>query len=183
MIRTCKAASRALIVSGTKSVCRTRTSRPFRKSARSSIAAKNLSTSSDQRRGQGYARGVTRDGKEAFLGPRVVETVNRRPQPVLRNADPDLPGGHLLDRVRFVEDDEVVREKIAALAFLLLLRRAEQHEEQGVIDDDHVRGEQPLSRLLEEAIARLAARLGRCRCAPRCKPASKLSGQAPAASR
>ena len=79
----------------------------------------------------------------------------------MRNADPDLARGDLLDGVRFVEDDEVVREKITALAFLLLFRAAEEHEEQRVIDDDDVRREQSFARLLEETIARLAAGLGR----------------------
>ena len=80
---------------------------------------------------------------------------------VLRNTDPDLPRGDLLHGVGFVENDEIIREKITALAFLLFLGTAEQHEEERVIDDDHVRGEQSLARLLKETFGRLAAGLGR----------------------
>ncbi len=65
--------------------------------------------------------------------------------------------GNLLDRVRFVEDDEVVREKISFLALLLFLRAAEEHEKEGVIDHDHVGREQPFARLLKETIRTLAA--------------------------
>ena len=72
----------------------------------------------------------------------------------MRNADPDLARSDLLDRVRFVENDEVVREEETALAFRLFLGRAEQHEKQGVIDHDHVRGEEAFAGLLEETIAR-----------------------------
>ncbi len=43
-------------------------------------------------------------------------------QAVLRNADPDLARGHLLDGVRFVENEEVVREKITFLALFLFLQ-------------------------------------------------------------
>ena len=79
----------------------------------------------------------------------------------MRNADPDLPRGHLLESVRFVEDQEVVREKITFLAFLLFFQSAEEHEEQRVIDHHHVGREQPPARLLEETTRILSAGLGR----------------------
>ena len=77
----------------------------------------------------------------------------------MRNADPDLPRGHLFKGVRFVEDQEVVREKVAFIAFLLLFQSAEQHEEQGVINHHHVGREQPPARLLEETTRILSAGL------------------------
>ena len=78
----------------------------------------------------------------------------------MRNGDADLARSHAFYGVGFVEDDEVVREEITALAFLLLFRRAEEHEEEGVIDHDDVGGEEPLARLLEETAVGLSARLG-----------------------
>ena len=57
-----------------------------------------------------------------FLRARIVEPLDGRAQSILRNADPDLARGDLFDRVRFIENDEVVREKITALALFLLLR-------------------------------------------------------------
>ena len=64
-------------------------------------------------------------------------------------------------RVRFVEDQEVVREKITFLAFLLFLRAAEKHEEQSVIDHHQVRREETFPRLLEKAARILSAGFGR----------------------
>ena len=79
----------------------------------------------------------------------------------MRNADPDLPRGDLFDGVRLIENDEIVREKKSAFAFLLFLGTAEEHEEQGVIDDDHVRGQKSFARLLKETARSLAARFAR----------------------
>src|SRR5439155_13310797 len=80
-----------------------------------------------------------------------------RSQSVLRNAVTDLLGGDLLDRVRFVENDEIIRKKKPALAFLLCVRRAEQYEEQRVIEHDHIRGQQTLACLLIKTSRILAA--------------------------
>jgi len=63
--------------------------------------------------------------------------------------------------VSFIEDDEIVREQIAALTVHLFLRAAEQHEKQGVIDYDHIRGKQAFARLLKETVTGLAAGLTR----------------------
>ena len=76
---------------------------------------------------------------------------------VLRNADPDLPRGDLFHGVRFVENDEIIREQKSALAFLLFLGTAEQHEEQCVIDDDHIRGEKSFAGLLIKTTRALPA--------------------------
>ena len=76
-----------------------------------------------ERSGERHARSVARDGEKAFLRPRVVEPLDRRAQTVLRNSHADLARSHLFERVRFVEDQEVVREKITFLAFLLFRRR------------------------------------------------------------
>ena len=75
----------------------------------------------------------------------------------MRNADANLARRGLLDRVRFIENDEVVRKKKSALALCLLVRTSEKHEEQGVIDDDDVGREQTFARLLVETIPKQAA--------------------------
>ena len=75
----------------------------------------------------------------------------------MRDADADLPGGDLLDRVRFIENDEVVWKKITAFAFFLLLRASQKHEEQRVIDHDHVGRQQPFARLLVKTVRILPA--------------------------
>src|SRR6267142_4545006 len=56
----------------------------------------------------------------------------------------------------FVENDEVVWKKITAFPLCLLVRTSQKHEEQCVIDDNHVRREKPFPRLLVKAI-RLSA--------------------------
>ena len=114
----------------------------------------------DQRRGQRHPGSVACDSEKSLLGARVVEPLDGGAQSKLRNADPDLPRGHLLESVRFVEDQEVVREKIAFVAFLLLFQSTEEHEEQRVIDDHHVGREEPPARLLKETTRILSAGLG-----------------------
>ena len=111
--------------------------------------------------GQGHAGGIAGHGEEPFLGTRVVEPLDGGAQSILGNPDPDLPRSHLFDRVRLIENDEVVREKVTFLAILLFFRAAEKHEEERVIDHDHVRGEQSPARLLEKAARILSAAFGR----------------------
>ena len=59
--------------------------------------------------------------------------------------------------MRFVENDEVVWEKVTAFAFFLLVWTSQKHEKQRVIDDDDVRREKPLARLLIKAGRLLSA--------------------------
>ena len=59
--------------------------------------------------------------------------------------------------MRFVENDEVVRKQVTGLALELFFRAAQEHEEQGVIDHDHVRRQQSFPRLLEKTLRRLPA--------------------------
>ena len=59
-----------------------------------------------------------------------------------------------------IENDEIIWKEIATLPFLLFDRRAQEHEEQSVINDNHIRREEAFARLLEETIRGLAARLG-----------------------
>ena len=99
---------------------------------------------------QSHAGGIPRDGEKPFPRARVVKALNGRAQTVLRNTNPDLARGDLFERVRFIENDEVIRKEISALAFLLFFGTAEQHEKQRVIDHDHIRGEQSFARLLKK---------------------------------
>ena len=52
----------------------------------------------------------------------------------------------------FIENDEVVWKKIAAFPFFLLIWPSQKHEEQRVVDNDHVRCQQPFTRLLIKAV-------------------------------
>src|SRR5438046_10146543 len=58
-----------------------------------------------------------------------------------------------------IENDEVVWKKKTALAFLLFGRAAQEHEEQGVIEDNHVGREQSLPGLLVKTARILSAGL------------------------
>src|SRR5204863_338046 len=80
---------------------------------------------------------------------------------VLRDADADLPRGRLLKGVGLVEDDEIIWKEVSTLPFLLFNRRPKEHEEQSVINDNYIRGEEAFARLLEKTIRVLTARLGR----------------------
>jgi hypothetical protein len=111
--------------------------------------------------GQSDAGCIACDRKKALASSGVIKPLDRRTQPVLRDADPDLPGGGLLQRVGLIENDEVIWKEISTLPFLLLDRRAKEHEEQSVINDNHIRRKETFARLLEETIRVLAARLAR----------------------
>ena len=111
------------------------------------------------RGGQSYAGGIAGNGEKALARSRVIKALHGRAQSILRDAEADLARGGLLDRVGLIENDEIIREKVTTLALLLFLRRAEKHEEQSVIDDDHIRREQAFARLLEKTIRTLAAGL------------------------
>src|SRR5581483_8585113 len=95
----------------------------------------------DQFGGKAHTRRVPHHREKSFFGSGVVEALNGGSQPVLRNADADLLRRDLFDGVRFVEDDEIVGEKKTTLTALLFVRRTEQHEKQGVIEDNDVGGQ------------------------------------------
>ena len=63
----------------------------------------------------------------------------------------------MLDGVRFIENNEVIRKQKTALTFFLLLGIAKEHEEQSVIKHDHVCREQFLACLLIKTARILAA--------------------------
>ncbi len=104
----------------------------------------------------------------------MVEPLERGTQPVLRNGQADLLGRDGLDRVRLVEDHEIVLEQITAvrhlvgvglfvlhvgggLGMLLGHRRAEQHEKQRVVEHDDLRRVHlPARGLVETAAVRPA---------------------------
>ena len=124
----------------------------------------------DKLRRQSHPGCVSHDREQALAGARVVEPLDCRSQTVLRDADANLARGDLFHRVGFVENDEVVWKKITAFPLCLLVRTSQKHEEQCVIDDNHVRREKPFPCLLVKAIRlsatfrradmRLAANLG-----------------------
>ena len=59
--------------------------------------------------------------------------------------------------MRLIENDEVIRKKKPALAFLLCIGRTEQDEQQRVIEHDHVGSQQTFARLLIKTARILAA--------------------------
>ena len=90
-------------------------------------------------------------GEQALAGFRVPQTVQREAELAAAHAQADVLGGDVLDRVRLVEDEEIVLEEDAAL--LLLVHAAEQREEERVVQHQHVGGKDALARALEEAEA------------------------------
>ena len=96
--------------------------------------------------------------EESAAGAGIVEALDRLAQGVLGDRKAEMPRGHLLDRVRFVKDDEVVGEEIAAAILPAVL---EQGEEEGVVEhEDGGRLGLPPG-LLVEAAGILAARFRR----------------------
>src|SRR5207237_10148367 len=73
--------------------------------------------------------------KRSFLPACVIETLHRCTQKVLRNHRPDLAGSGLLNRMRLVQNQEIVGEEKSALPFDLLLHPAQEHEKQRVINN------------------------------------------------
>ncbi len=105
-----------------------------------------------------YSLRVAHDGEEPFARARVIEPLDCRSQAVLRNPDADLSRGDLLDRVRFIQNEEIIREKETALPFFLRLGASQKHKEQGVIDHQDVGRQQTFARLLIKTARILAAR-------------------------
>ncbi len=73
----------------------------------------------DQFRRESHADRIAHHGEKTFARARIVEPLDRRSQSVLRNADTDLPRRDLLDGVRFIENNEIIREQESALPFFL----------------------------------------------------------------
>src|SRR3984957_18880435 len=67
----------------------------------------------------------------------------------VREADADVPGSDALDRMSFVEDDEVILQQDAALGFLFLT--AKEREKERVIEHQHTRRQHVAARALIEA--------------------------------
>src|SRR5439155_1182742 len=111
----------------------------------------------NQFRRESHAVRVAHYCEQSLTRPRIIEPLDCRSQSVLRDADADLSRGDLLDRMGFVENDEIIWKKEPALAVLLYIRRAEQYEKQGVIEHDHVGSQQTFSCLLIKTARILAA--------------------------
>src|SRR5262249_6472356 len=113
----------------------------------------------DKFRREPHANRIAHHGEKSFTRARVVKPLDRRSQSILRHADTDLLRGYLLDRVRFIENDEVVWEQEPAFPFFLYVGRSKQNEQQRVIEHDHVRREQTFACLLIETARILSAGL------------------------
>src|SRR6266545_3788764 len=64
----------------------------------------------DQFRRESDANRIAHYGEKSFARARIVEPLDRRSQSVLRDDGADLPRSDLLDGVRFIENDEIIRE-------------------------------------------------------------------------
>lgn len=73
------------------------------------------------------------------------------PERTLRDGDTDVARGDLLDGVGLVEDNEIVGEEVAAVV-VAELPVAEESEEEGVVDNDDIGGEDGGAGALVEAI-------------------------------
>ena len=70
---------------------------------------------------------------------------------------PELPRGHRLQRVRLVEDHEVVGKEEPRVLLPVILRPREQGEIEGVVDHHQIGGTDFPPSLLEKTTARAAA--------------------------
>ena len=113
----------------------------------------------DQFSRESHANRIAHYGEKSFARARIIEPLDSRSQSVLRDADADLLRCYLLDRVRFIENDKIIREQETALPFFLHIRGSEQNEQQRVIEHDDVCRKQPFTRLLVETPWVLAAGL------------------------
>ena len=104
--------------------------------------------------GQSHALSIARYGKQSLFRARVIESLHRRAQEILRDNRADLTRSGLLNRVRFVQNQKIVRKEKSAFTFHLLLGASEEHEKERVIDDDDLRVlEFPPGALIKAAIA------------------------------
>ena len=97
-------------------------------------------------------------GEEAFFRARIPEAVQRVADLAAGNAQADMARGDALHGVGFVKDDEVVLEEDAA--FHLFIHAAEQGEEERVVQDEDIRGQDLVPHALEETGLVVAGEIG-----------------------
>src|SRR5262249_4551761 len=83
----------------------------------------------DQFRRESHANGISHHGKKSFARARIVKSLDGRSQAVLRYADTDLPRCDLLNGMRLIEDNEIIREQEPAFPVLLHVGGSEQNEQ------------------------------------------------------
>ena len=91
---------------------------------------------------------AAQDGQEALLGVGVPEPLQAVADLGVGDGQADVGGSHPLDRVGLVKDDEVVFHQHAALGFVL--QGAQEGEEEGVIEHQHVGRQHKAAGLLIE---------------------------------
>ena len=97
-------------------------------------------------------------GEQPFFRARIPQAIQCVTHLATGNAEADVLGGDTFHRVRFVEDDEVVFEQNAA--FLLFAQTTEQREEQRVIQNQNVGGQNFVARALKKADGMILAEIG-----------------------
>src|SRR6266550_3364500 len=113
----------------------------------------------DEFRRESHANRIAHYGEKSFARARIVEALDRRSQSVLRYAETDLLRRYLLERVRLIENNEIIRKQKPALPFFLHVGRSKQNEQKRVIEHDHVRRQQTFTCLLIETTRVLATGL------------------------
>src|SRR6478672_1660054 len=87
-------------------------------------SGKKLVNVIDQFRREPHANRIAHHGEKSFARARIVEPLDRRSESILRYADTDLLRRYLLDGVRLIENNEIIREQEPALAFYLHVGRS-----------------------------------------------------------
>ena len=127
---------------------------------------------------ESHPLGVGGCGEQALVGARVVEPVELEAEAALREVQSELASRDILERMRFVDDKEIIweEEAVAAGQRLGFLGGGHEREEERVVEHDDVGLGDLLPGLLVEARAEWPRRRGRCRRAVRCKPGPRLWG-------
>ncbi len=100
-------------------------------------------------------------GEKPFLRPLVVEPLQGVAEARLRDAHADLARGDRLQRVRLVEDHEIVGKDVPRARVIVGRRRPGVQEEERMVGHHHICGKKPLARRLVEAAPLPAAALHR----------------------
>ncbi len=99
-------------------------------------------------RDQLHGLALAQRGEQTFFRARIPQPVQRIAHLPARHAQADVPRRHAFHRVRLVENHEVVLEQNAAFHFLV--HAAEQREKQRVVQDHHVRRQNPVAHALKK---------------------------------
>ena len=87
-------------------------------------------------------------GKQSFLAPGVPQFIEGKAHLTAGEAQSDVSGSHLFHGVCFIEDNKIILEEHPALPGLI--HRVEQGKEKGMVENQHIGRENPLTSLLKK---------------------------------